>query len=190
MWQGKKRKIEWHPRATFHLTKKRNALKFVGLDAILQTATEKGSGAKSKGKKKTKHPKTKEDPAAKDDEKKSSMKTAEDVISRIRWDKGLNSDDFTVGYVDRFLGECTVLWVSGSFFSHFHSNRCTPAKSVLADPRVHNCTTCRAPHRGSHAILSGPGRASPFIKCSLIRHKNHAGTLVLESASAKVNMLL
>lgn len=36
--------------------------------------------------------------------KKSSMKTAEDVISRIEWDDRLDSRYFRVGYVDRFLG--------------------------------------------------------------------------------------
>ena len=37
-------------------------------------------------------------------EKKSSMKTAEDVISRIIWDGSLSPSDFIVGYLDRFLG--------------------------------------------------------------------------------------
>lgn len=36
--------------------------------------------------------------------KKSSMKTAEDVISRIEWDERLDTRYFRVGYVDRFLG--------------------------------------------------------------------------------------
>ena len=36
--------------------------------------------------------------------KKSSMKTAEDVISRIEWDERLDKQYFRVGYVDRFLG--------------------------------------------------------------------------------------
>lgn len=36
--------------------------------------------------------------------KKSSMKTAEDVISRIEWDDRLDKRYFRVGYVDRFLG--------------------------------------------------------------------------------------
>jgi len=36
--------------------------------------------------------------------KKSSMKTAEDVISRIEWDERLDKRFFRVGYVDRFLG--------------------------------------------------------------------------------------
>ena len=36
--------------------------------------------------------------------KKSSMKTADDVISRIEWDERLDKQYFRVGYVDRFLG--------------------------------------------------------------------------------------
>ena len=36
--------------------------------------------------------------------KKPPMKTASDVISRIKWDEELSAKDFTVGYLDRFLG--------------------------------------------------------------------------------------
>ncbi|CAF0975954.1 unnamed protein product [Rotaria sp. Silwood1] len=36
--------------------------------------------------------------------KKTSMKTAEDVISRIEWDDLLDKRFFRVGYIDRFLG--------------------------------------------------------------------------------------
>jgi uncharacterized protein (UPF0248 family) len=36
--------------------------------------------------------------------KKSSMKTADDVISRIEWDNQLDKRYFRVGYTDRFLG--------------------------------------------------------------------------------------
>lgn len=32
------------------------------------------------------------------------MRTADDVISRILWDPVVNSSEFVVGYVDRFLG--------------------------------------------------------------------------------------
>lgn len=39
-----------------------------------------------------------------DQTKKSSMKTADDVISRIEWDDRLDRRYFRVGYVDRFLG--------------------------------------------------------------------------------------
>ncbi|XP_077979644.1 leukocyte receptor cluster member 9-like [Glandiceps talaboti] len=38
------------------------------------------------------------------DTKKPPMKTADDVISRILWDKSLPAKRFTVGYLDRFVG--------------------------------------------------------------------------------------
>lgn len=37
-------------------------------------------------------------------EKKSSMKTAMDVINRILWDDSFPTEQFAVGYLDRFLG--------------------------------------------------------------------------------------
>lgn len=48
------------------------------------------------------------------EKKKSSMRTAEDVINRIKWDETLPEENFTVGYLDRFLG---VLEESFSTFS-------------------------------------------------------------------------
>lgn len=36
--------------------------------------------------------------------KKESMKTADDVIKRILWDSNLESENFCIGYLDRFLG--------------------------------------------------------------------------------------
>ena len=33
-----------------------------------------------------------------------NLKTAEDVVDRIKWDGDLDSCDFTIGYVDRFRG--------------------------------------------------------------------------------------
>jgi uncharacterized protein (UPF0248 family) len=39
-----------------------------------------------------------------DNTKKTSMKTADDVISRIEWDDRLDKRYFRVGYIDRFLG--------------------------------------------------------------------------------------
>ena len=36
--------------------------------------------------------------------KKASMKTATDVIHRILWDDALPTQDFIVGYLDRFVG--------------------------------------------------------------------------------------
>ncbi len=40
----------------------------------------------------------------KNDSKKVSMKTATDVINRIIWDDDLPTEDFIVGYLDRFIG--------------------------------------------------------------------------------------
>lgn len=39
-----------------------------------------------------------------DGNKKPRMRTADDVISRILWDPVVDSSEFVVGYVDRFLG--------------------------------------------------------------------------------------
>ena len=36
--------------------------------------------------------------------KKKSMRTAIDVIQRIQWDDALPTEDFSVGYLDRFIG--------------------------------------------------------------------------------------
>ena len=36
--------------------------------------------------------------------KKESMRTAADVISRIRWDPALSAENFMIGYLDRFVG--------------------------------------------------------------------------------------
>ena len=38
-------------------------------------------------------------------QKMDRMRTADDVISRIRWDDRLNGEDFVVVYLDRFTGE-------------------------------------------------------------------------------------
>ncbi|XP_070580897.1 leukocyte receptor cluster member 9-like [Ptychodera flava] len=49
----------------------------------------------------------KRDVSANDEEidtKKPPMKTADDVISRILWDKSVPAKHFSVGYLDRFLG--------------------------------------------------------------------------------------
>lgn len=55
------------------------------------------------GKHKTKKSKFKarEDPTT---EKKAPMKTGNDVINRILWDADLPSENFTIGYMDRFTG--------------------------------------------------------------------------------------
>lgn len=38
-------------------------------------------------------------------EKMKRMRTAEEVISRVRWDEKFEASDFVVVYLDRFLGE-------------------------------------------------------------------------------------
>jgi hypothetical protein len=48
------------------------------------------------------HPKT--DELEHEQTKKCSMKTAEDVISRIEWDNRLDKRYFRVGYIDHYLG--------------------------------------------------------------------------------------
>ena len=79
----------------------------LGLEAILDTKESKPSGGKGKAKKKGKQSKEKDNKlnTSEVEEKKASMKTAEDVISRIRWDEQLPKDDFIVGYIDRFVGK-------------------------------------------------------------------------------------
>lgn len=56
---------------------------------------------KTKGRKRSGRKKTEDAPV---NEKLPSLKTAEDVISRIHWDTKLDKELFTVGYLDRFLG--------------------------------------------------------------------------------------
>ena len=51
----------------------------------------------------TGHSSQESDPRAKNT-KKASMRTATDVISRILWDPDINTGEFTIGYLDRFVG--------------------------------------------------------------------------------------
>ncbi|XP_013404139.1 leukocyte receptor cluster member 9 [Lingula anatina] len=86
------------------LTAGQEWIKSHGLEEQVACTTCKGSKGnptckKSKEKRKKK-PKEKEEK----DEKKPSMKTAMDVIKRILWDGSLDSDDFVIGYLDRFRG--------------------------------------------------------------------------------------
>lgn len=62
-----------------------------------------GNEEKSQKKKKTKA-KQKQNYHEKESNKKPRMRTADDVISRILWDPSVDSSQFIVGYVDRFLG--------------------------------------------------------------------------------------
>ncbi|CAI9722474.1 leukocyte receptor cluster member 9-like [Octopus vulgaris] len=79
--------------------------------ACLQWVTENQSDitepVKEKGKPIAKHSKKKRSLKNEEDkiiDKKPAMKTASDVISRIQWDENLKSEDFIVGYMDRFVG--------------------------------------------------------------------------------------
>jgi 2'-5' RNA ligase/uncharacterized protein (UPF0248 family) len=69
--------------------------------------TRKSNTAESNTKKEKKETKIDQEASP---EKKCSMKTAEDVINRIFWDKEINRDFITVGYLDRFLGIKEVLF--------------------------------------------------------------------------------
>ncbi|XP_064606358.1 uncharacterized protein LOC135471184 [Liolophura sinensis] len=68
------------------------------------------------------------------EEKKVSMKTAGDVISRILWDESLPSDQFTVGYMDRFVG-----MVEKNFSAFSWEDLASVDYTVLAIPkhRIH-----------------------------------------------------
>lgn len=62
--------------------------------------------------------------------KKISMKTATDVISRIQWDNDLPTEDFIVGYLDRFIGI-----VEKSFNSFSWEDIASVDYSTLAVPK-------------------------------------------------------
>ena len=62
--------------------------------------------------------------------KKQSMKTATDVISRIQWDEDLPTENFIVGYLDRFIGI-----VEKSFNSFSWEDIASVDYSTLAIPK-------------------------------------------------------
>ena len=62
--------------------------------------------------------------------KKPPMKTATDVINRIQWDEKLHPEDFTVGYLDRFLGV-----IENSYSSFNWEDITLVDESILAIPR-------------------------------------------------------
>ena len=62
--------------------------------------------------------------------KKQPMKTATDVISRIQWDDDLPTDEFVVGYLDRFVGI-----VEKSFNSFSWEDIASVDYSTLAVPK-------------------------------------------------------
>jgi len=61
--------------------------------------------------------------------KKGSMRTAADVISRIRWDPDLPTEKFTIGYLDRFVGI-----IEKPFSAFSWEDLATVAPNVLAVP--------------------------------------------------------
>ncbi|CAG0884608.1 unnamed protein product [Darwinula stevensoni] len=63
--------------------------------------------------------------------KKGSMKTAGDVISRIRWDENFPEEFFVVGYADRFLG--VVEKPFGAF--NWHDDLAAVDNDTLAIPQ-------------------------------------------------------
>ncbi|KAL0483230.1 hypothetical protein AKO1_011535 [Acrasis kona] len=42
--------------------------------------------------------------AIEEESKKVKLNTSESIINRLRWDSSLPSQDFVIGYLDRFLG--------------------------------------------------------------------------------------
>lgn len=62
--------------------------------------------------------------------KKQSMRTASDVISRVLWDPDIPTGEFTVGYLDRFVGV-----IEKPFTAFSWEDLCTVGPSVLAVPR-------------------------------------------------------
>lgn len=82
-------------------------LKENGVDVTAITVTESSKDKKRKGKSKSVNKPKKlnsENEPADTFVKKPPMKTAADVIKRLQWDKGINKDDFIVGYMDRIIG--------------------------------------------------------------------------------------
>lgn len=94
---------------------------------------EKGVERDKKSKQEVTKPKgkpTKGDTEADDNEKKAPMRTSEEVISRILWDPDLPSDQFKVGYLDRFLGI-----MEKPFSSFSWEDLATVGNNVLAIPK-------------------------------------------------------
>ena len=62
--------------------------------------------------------------------KKGSMRTAADVISRILWDPDLKTEEFTIGYLDRFVGI-----IEKPFSAFSWEDLATVGPKVLAIPK-------------------------------------------------------
>jgi len=98
-----------------------------GLDAKSKPSTEKNEITK-KSAMSERFPSA--DESLVSDSKKQSMKTATDVISRIQWDDDLPTEDFIVGYIDRFIGI-----VEKSFNSFSWEDIASVDYSTLAIPK-------------------------------------------------------
>lgn len=89
---------------------------------------QENTGRKNKEKRRKRKEKQEEEEVM--DEKKASMKTADDVIKRIQWDADLPQDEFVVGYIDRFLG------IQEKYFTSFSwEDIASVDYSVLAVPK-------------------------------------------------------
>lgn len=91
-----------HDESSTIITKqpKTNPIKNDETDKKKPILSEQASGTGILDKNKNKRTSSKEDVG----EKKSSMRQASDVISRILWDADLPTQDFCIGYLDRFVG--------------------------------------------------------------------------------------
>ena len=79
---------------------------------------------------KSKNKQSKDNIVKDEGEKKVPMRTADDVISRILWDPDLPSDEFKIGYLDRFVG---IIEKPFSLFSW--EDLATVGINVLAVPK-------------------------------------------------------
>ena len=74
---------------------------------------------------------TTEKPAQQDEQgKKPRLRQAVDIISRILWDPDLQSEDFTIGYLDRFVGI-----IEKPFMAFSWEDLATVGHNVLAIPK-------------------------------------------------------
>lgn len=96
---------------------------------VLELADENAAG-NPKSKSHSKQKKNNKITAGEKPNKKPPMKTATDVINRIQWDEKLHPEDFTVGYLDRFLGV-----IENSYSSFNWEDITLVDESILAIPR-------------------------------------------------------
>lgn len=92
--------------------------------------TDENAAGNSNSKTQSKEKKNNKITAGDKPKKKAPMKTATDVINRIQWDEKLHPQDFTVGYLDRFLGV-----IENSYSSFNWEDITSVDQSILAIPR-------------------------------------------------------